>query len=66
MEICAVLAGCSMRTGRQTDRQHETEFRISQFEKASLKGQLILQIIAVQTLFLAEVQRGPENLRCSA
>ena len=55
-----------MRTGRQTDRQHETEFRISQFEKASLKGQLILQIIAVQTLFLAEVQRGPENLRCSA
>jgi hypothetical protein len=70
MEICAVLAKllhADGRTDRQkTDRQHEANSYISQFVKAPLKGQLILQIIAVQTHFIAEVKRGHENLRYSA
>jgi hypothetical protein len=45
------------------DRQHEANSHLSQFANAPIKGQLILQTIAVQTLFLMEVKPGHENLR---
>jgi hypothetical protein len=62
MEICAVSAG---REDRRTDNT-KLNSHLSQFAKAPIKGQLILKIIAVQTLFIAEVKPGRENLRYCA
>lgn len=54
--------------GREDRRTDNTKLNsyLSQFAKTPLKEQLILQTIAVQTLFLAEVKPGHENLRYSA